>query len=50
MKSEAKVLEDFRKQYPSSTSSELQAFVLGYKACLANLPKIGMRNKGKERN
>ena len=32
MSKASKALEDFQKQYPMTTSGDLQAFVLGYQA------------------
>lgn len=36
----ALALKDFRKQYPSVTSADLQTFTLGFQACLEKITKV----------
>lgn len=38
----------FQRQYPQSTSGDLQAFVLGYDACLKDLETIKKENEAEE--
>lgn len=34
-----KALTNFKKQYPSSTSADMQTFVIAWKACIESMKK-----------